>query len=110
MIKYTHNNMKQLRINPDHISLFRDEEPDMVTHFVRTGFRDNTGNSEWFVFMEDAYELEPYHSGVKMLSVGTIEKEYGVNIPKELAERQEKITRLMGGVDKTDEIDLNTKE
>lgn len=110
MIKYINNNMIQLRINPDHISKFNSEEPDRVTHFVRTGYKDNAGNSEWFVFVEDAYELEPHQSGVKRLSVETIEKEYGVNIPEELAKRQEKITRLIGGVDRTDEIDLNTKE
>ena len=102
--------MKQLRINPDHISLYNSEQPDMVIHFVRTGFTDAKGNQEWFVFVEDAYELEPHQSGVKRLSVETIEKEYGVNIPEELKKRQEKITRLMGGVDKTDEIDLNTQE
>lgn len=76
--------MKKLNLNPEHISFFTDEAPDQVTHFVRTGFRDIKGNSEWFMFVEDAYELEPYQSGVRRVTDDDIQESFGFSPSEEI--------------------------
>ena len=59
----------------------KDEDP-LIVHFVRSGFTDGSGNKKWFVFQEDAYELEPAQTGVQLKNEDQIYKEYGFHISK----------------------------
>lgn len=44
------------------------DDGGVTTHFVRSGFKSYDGTPEWLQFQEDAYEQEPYKSGVKRIS------------------------------------------
>jgi len=76
--------MNQLRlpnIPVDYIKQYDAENsPEYITHFVRTGSKDNEGNPLYLVFTEDAFEMEPWYSGIKKMNIKDIEKIYKLKI------------------------------
>lgn len=70
-----------LEIPPNYMRLHLKDEPELL-HLIRSGFKDNEGRSEWFVFWENAYETEPYRSGVRIHNENEIRNEFKVDIQK----------------------------
>lgn len=76
--------MNQSRLENQQVDYmnFYDAEnnPEQITHFVRTGTKDDEGNFLYLVFHEDAHEMEPWHSGIKKMSIKDIETIYKIKI------------------------------
>ena len=49
-----------------------------------SGFSDEKGNNEWFVFEEDVHEIEPYRTGIALLTVAQINELFNLNLVEEL--------------------------
>lgn len=57
-----------------------ESQGDFILNFIRSGFRDAEGRAKWFVYEEDAYQVEPWKSGIELLRVDEIEERYKFNI------------------------------
>ena len=67
---------------PNYIELFDvNDAPDEVIHLVRNNRSNKVGMSYWFMFKEDAYELEPYQNGINLLSEEDIKSMFDIDIP-----------------------------
>jgi hypothetical protein len=61
-------------IRPSVIKTFQiNDDPELV-HLVKSGFKNM-----WFVFEEDAYQTEPFKSGIQFLSEQVISEKYGID-------------------------------
>lgn len=60
-------------ISPSVIKTFQlGDDPELI-HIVKSGFENM-----WFVFGEDAYQTEPFLSGIQFLSEQDISEKYGI--------------------------------
>lgn len=77
-------NYKIIFQTKNYIKLQLEEEPELV-HLVNSGY-----DKQWFRFQEDGYELEPWQSGIDMITEEMIKTNYGINVntPNQYIEEQ----------------------
>jgi hypothetical protein len=77
-------NYKLISQTKNYIKLQLGDEPE-VFHLINSGY-----DKQWFRFQEDGYELEPWQSGIDMITEEMIKTNYGINVntPNQYIEEQ----------------------
>lgn len=67
------------KITSIYYQLYNENQPEEVVMVVPSG-HSNNGEQLYYVFKEDAYQLEPYFSGITPMTAETIRIQYGINL------------------------------
>jgi len=67
---------KILSQTKNYIKLQLEDEPELV-HLIKSGHKN-----EWFRFLEDGYEIEPWQSGIDLITDEMILKTYQIDVNK----------------------------
>jgi len=89
--------MKKINIDTPILTAMIATEADTVSMFVQSGFKDGEDKPMWLYFEQDAYGLEPWVSGIKLLSVKQISSMFNFDIEFEYKNQQEKTKNQING-------------
>lgn len=67
--------MNWIEINPATARRFQLEDEPELLHVISTGWED-----QYFCFYENAYETEPWHSGVQLFNKEQIQEKWKINL------------------------------
>lgn len=68
-----------------HVTIYDQENrPDAVIHLVKSGHIGTDGKPLFYIFTEDAYESEPFESGIETISLDKIAEKYGQTVANEV--------------------------
>jgi hypothetical protein len=67
--------MQYKEIQSTEIRTFQLEDEPEVLHIIKSGFE-----GQYFCFYENAYETEPWHSGVQLLDKEQIQEKWKINL------------------------------
>lgn len=68
-----------------HVTIYDQENrPDAVIHLVKSGYIGTDGKPLFYIFTEDAYESEPFESGIETISLDKIAEKYGQTVANEV--------------------------
>lgn len=67
---------KLLEKTPNYVKLYMVGQP-LVIHLVKSGRNDKEDVTYWFRLYEDAYDTEPWQTGIQTMSDATIKEKFG---------------------------------
>lgn len=86
--------MKHIENTRTHVTIYDDETPDEVVHFVLSGHKDPSGNRIWITFVETAREEELVKPPISGIGEPEIKMFYDVDC-KQIRERYDNVIKAL---------------
>lgn len=88
-----------------HVTIYDQENrPDAVIHLVKSGHIGTDGKPLFYIFTEDAYESEPFESGIETISLPKIAEKWGQTVANEVENFTTQYAETLKKAEKFDKV------
>lgn len=89
----------------NHVTIYdKENTPDMVVHLVKSGHIGTDSKPLFYKFIEDAYESEPFESGIETISLPKIAEKWGQTVANEVENFITQYATTLKKAEKFDEV------